>query len=80
MSRRWRIAGLVLAAIAFVAILAGPVPHRDDLLGSLPVVLQAGIAAVSVFVAVWLFEGIYHAALWVGRRVFPAQPQGDERR
>lgn len=80
MSRRWRIAGLVLAAIVFVATLAGPVPGRDDFLADLPLVLQAGIYAVSAFVAVWLYEGLYHGVLKVGRALFPPKPQPGERR
>ena len=80
MSRRWCIVGLVLAAIAFVATLAGPVSVRDDFLAGLPLVFQAGIYAVSVFIAVWLYEGLYHVVLRVWRVLFPARPQPAERR
>jgi hypothetical protein len=79
-SIRWRIAGLVLAAIAFVTTLLGPMPGREDFLAGLPLVLQAGFYAVSVFAAVWLYEGIYHGALRVGRALFPSKPQPGERK
>lgn len=71
LSIHWRIAGLVLATIAFVATLAGPAPTRVEFLADVPLVAQAGIYAVSVFVAVWLYEGLYRAVLRVGRALFP---------
>jgi len=80
MSRRWRIAGFVIAAIAFVATLAGPLRGDGDFLADLPPVLRALIYALSAFVLVWLYEGIYLGVLRVGRAVFPAKPHGDERR
>jgi hypothetical protein len=80
MAIRWRIAGLMLAAIVFVATLLGPVPGRDDFLGGLPLVLRACISAVSAFVAVWLYEGIYLGVLRIGSALFPAKSQTGERR
>lgn len=33
------------------------------------IVLRAGFNAATVFVGVWLYDGIYHVALWVTRLI-----------
>ena len=61
---RWRIAGYVLAAIMFVATLLNPGTFFPG-----PPVVQAIVAAVSVMIAVWLYEGIFIAGRWVWRKL-----------
>lgn len=78
MSTRWRVAGLIVAAIAFVAALVRQLPG-NDLLAGLPIVVQAFIYAVSAFIAVWLYEAIYHVLNRVGRALFPAGPHPRDR-
>jgi hypothetical protein len=80
MSKRWRVAGFVIAAITFVATLVDPIPGRDDVLAGLPPVLRALIYAISAFVLVWLCEGIYLVVLRIGHVILPARPQTGERR
>jgi hypothetical protein len=64
MSTRWRIAGLVLAAIAFVYTLLNP-----GRFPAVPPIVEAAATAASVFVVVWLYEGVYIAARWIGRKL-----------
>lgn len=78
MSTRWRVAGLIVSAITFVAAIVRPLPG-NDLLTSLPLVLQALVYAVSAFVAVWLYEAIYHILRRVVCAFLPAGPQPRDR-
>ena len=76
MSKRWRFAGLLLAAAVFsYTLLTGesvwPVPD------GLPIVVSALYGAVATFVAVWLYEAIFIAARWLWRRLYPAQRPSD---
>ena len=64
MSTRWRIAGLVLAGIAFVSSLLDP---GRWLVGA--PIIDAALVAVSVFVGVWLYEAVVVAARWLWRIV-----------
>ena len=64
MSTRWRIAGFVLAAIAFIGTLLSP---RHSL--TVPPIVEAAVAAVVVFIAVWLYEGILIAVRWIWRKL-----------
>jgi hypothetical protein len=64
MSTRWRIAGFVLAAIAFIGVLLRP----GNFL-SVPPIVEAAVVAVSVFIVVWLYEGIFIAARWAWRKI-----------
>jgi hypothetical protein len=64
MSTRWRLAGYVLAAITFVVTLLDP---RNLL--TVPPIVEAAAAAVCVFIAVWLYEGVYIGARWVWRKL-----------
>ena len=67
MSMPWRIAALVLGAIAFVSTLLMPGSVLPLPL-TLPPVLEAAVAAVSIVVIVWLYEGIFIGVRWVWRR------------
>ncbi len=64
MSTRWRIAGYVLAAITFVVTLLNPGRFL-----TVPPIAEAAAAAVCVFIAVWLYEGVFIAARWVWRKL-----------
>jgi hypothetical protein len=75
MSGRWRNAGLILAVIVLVATLADP--GGNATIAGLPTVVQAALNALATFVAVWLWEGIYHGLLIVGRLLFPARRPTD---
>ena len=70
MSKRWRLAGLLLAGAVFCyTLLTGksvwPVPD------GLPIVVSALYAALATFVVVWLYEAIVIAARWLWRKLTP---------
>jgi hypothetical protein len=62
--RSWRTTRYVLAAITFIATLLNPGAVFDG-----PPIVQAVAAAITVWVAVWLYEAIFNAARWVWRRL-----------
>ena len=64
MSTRWKVAGLVLAGIAFVATLLDPGRFL-----AVPPIMEAAAVAVSVFIIVWLYEAIFIAIRWAWRRL-----------
>ena len=64
MSTRWRIAGFVLASIAFVYTLLNP-----GRFSTVPPIVEAAGTAASVFVVVWLYEGVFIALRWIGRKL-----------
>ncbi len=66
MSTRWRIAGLVLAVLAFLGALVGAI-SLGAFLSDLPLLLRTLLVAVQTFIAVWLYEGIYLGTLRVAR-------------
>lgn len=63
----WRIAALVLGAMAFVSTLLRP-GSVLPLSPTLPPLLEAAVAAVSIVVVVWLYEGIFIGVRWLWRR------------
>jgi hypothetical protein len=76
MSKRWRVAGLLLAAAVFsYTLLTGesvwPVPD------GLPIVVSALYAALAPFVAVWLYEAIVIAVRWLWRTLSPTPRPSD---
>ena len=64
MSMRWRVAGSVLAVIVFVDILLNPGRFLP-----VPPVVEAAAGAVSAFIAVWLYEGVFIEAGRVWRNL-----------
>jgi hypothetical protein len=69
MSRRWRLAGLLLSAVAFVVVLFNPERSWTATWWDLPPVLAATASAVGAFAGVWMWEGIVGAARWGWRRL-----------
>jgi hypothetical protein len=63
-STRWKVAGLVLAGIAFVAVLLDPGQFLD-----VPPIVEAAVVAASVFLIVWVYEAIFIAIRWLGRKL-----------
>jgi hypothetical protein len=76
MSKRWRLAGLLLAVAVFsYTLLTGenPWPVPDGL----PIVVSALYGAAATFFVVWLYEAIVIAVRWVLRRFLPAPRPSD---
>ena len=76
MSKRWRLAGLLLAGAVFAyTLLTGksvwPVPD------GFPIVVSALYAALVTFIAVWLYEAIFIAGRWLWRRLSPTPRPSD---
>ena len=76
MSKRWRLAGLILAVAAFsYTMLTG-----NGLLAvtdGVPIVASAFLGAAATFFVVWLYEAIFTAVRWIWRRLFPTPQPSD---
>jgi len=68
-SKRWRIAGLLIAGTTFVVSLTSAGAHELPLYGPAPAVAVAAFFAVAAFVWVWLAEGVAHALMALRRLV-----------